>query len=236
MQLDSLSFFERLELLRLLEEQQVRTSRRRFFDLFPDHGPLRRDLYQKHLAFFKAGFDHDERLFMAANRIGKTLTGAYEMTCHLTGRYPHWWPGRRFDEPVQAWAAGTTNETTRDIVQKELFGGIDRYGTGMIPFADLIGDPRYRPNTNKAIDYAMVRHVSGGTSSIGLKSYEQRRKAFEGTARHVIWLDEEPPLDIYSECLLRTATVEGIIYVTFTPLEGATEVVRSFIDGAEHRV
>lgn len=236
MTLESLSLSEKLELLNLLEERQTRASRRRFFDLFPDDGPLRRDLYQKHLAFFESTREHSEVLFMAGNRTGKTVAGAYAMTCHLTGRYPHWWKGRRFDEPINAWASGTTNETTRDIVQKELFGDLGKLGTGMIPHADLIGEPRYRPNTNKSIDYAMVRHISGGTSTIGLKSYEQRRKAFEGTARQVIWLDEEPPPDIYSECLLRTTTVEGIIFITFTPLEGATEVVRSFIEGAEYRV
>lgn len=173
---------------------------------------------------------------MAANRVGKTVAGAYEMTCHLTGRYPDWWDGRRFHSPIHAWASGTTNETTRDIVQRELFGDIDAIGTGMIPGDLIVGEPKYRPNTNKAIDYAVVKHVSGGTSTVGLKSYEQRRKAFEGTAREVIWLDEEPPADIYSECLLRTSTVDGLIFITFTPLEGATEVVRSFIEGAELRV
>ncbi len=40
---------------------------------------------------------------MAANRVGKTEgAGGYEMTCHLTGRYPHWWEGRRFSGPVRA--------------------------------------------------------------------------------------------------------------------------------------
>jgi hypothetical protein len=53
---------------------------------------------------------------MAANRVGKTEgAGGYEMTCHLTGRYPDWWEGRRFSGPVRAWAAGKTNETTRDV-------------------------------------------------------------------------------------------------------------------------
>lgn len=193
-------------------------------------------MYEKHLAFFRAGATHSERLFMAANRVGKTVAGAFELTCHLTGRYPDWWEGRRFDGPIEAWGVGTTTETARDIVQKELFGPVDRLGTGMIPFEDIIGEPRFRMNTNKAIDYAVVRHVSGGQSMIGLKSYDQRRRAFEGTAKQVIWCDEEPPQDIYSECLMRTATVDGLIFTTFTPLQGATDVIRSFIDQAEYRV
>ena len=60
---------------------------------------------------------------MAGNRVGKT-SQAYETTCHLTGHYPTWWEGSVFHGPVKAWAAGKTNETTRDIIQVELLGNI----------------------------------------------------------------------------------------------------------------
>jgi len=36
-------------------------------------------------------------------------------------------------------------------------------------------------------------------------------------------------MDIYGECLIRTATTEGLIYMTFTPLEGMTDTVMQFI-------
>src|ERR1035438_2050607 len=67
-------------------------------------------------------------------------------------------------------------------------------------------------------------------SRVSFKSYESGRKAFEGTAQHVIWLDEEGPLDIYTECLYRTATTDGVIYTTFTPLGGMSDVVKSFVE------
>jgi len=74
---------------------------------YPDSGPLRRERYAKHLEFFSAGASRNERLFMAANRVGKTEgVGAYETTLHLTGNYPPWWLGRRFTRPISAWAAG----------------------------------------------------------------------------------------------------------------------------------
>ena len=78
-----------------------------------------------------------------------------------------------------------------------------------------------------------VRHVSGGWSRLGFKAYEQGRGSFEGTAKHVIWLDEECPLDVYGECLIRTATTGGITMLTFTPLQGITETVRQFMLGYE---
>jgi terminase large subunit-like protein len=89
-----------------LERERTRRNQRKIDRLFPDTGPLRRELYVKHLKFFRAGAVYRERLFMAGNRCGKTTAGAYEMAVHLTGQYPHWWEGRRFDGAIDAWAAG----------------------------------------------------------------------------------------------------------------------------------
>ncbi len=200
--------------------------------LFPDTGPFRRELYPRHMAFFRAGKTHRERLFMAANRVGKTICGSIETSYHLTGRYPDWWEGRVFDGPGDWIAAGTTMETMRDIVQLELMGGPDALGTGMIP-GKYIEDVKYRHNTNRAIDYALIKRHCGGTARVSLKSFDQGRKAFEGTAKQGIWLDEEPLQPIYTECLTRTATTGGIVLVTFTPLNGATDVVMDFIKKAE---
>ena len=114
---------DRLALLALLKEKERRESRRKLWTYFPDTGPLRRELYQQHLEFFRLGATVPTRCFMAANRVGKTEGGGgYELTLHLTGRYPEWWEGRRFNHPIDAWAAGDTNETVRDIIQLKLMG------------------------------------------------------------------------------------------------------------------
>jgi phage terminase large subunit-like protein len=232
-----------LELLELIEQKVIRLKRKKIEGMYPDDGPLRRELYPKHMEFFKAGADYLERLFMAANRIGKTEgAGGYETTLHLTGNYPHWWEGKVFTDPITAWAAGKTNETTRDIVQAKLFGkityesgakGVD--GTGLIPF-DCIGKLTWKQGVQDLIDTAQIKHVSGEWSTLGLKSYQQGRGSFEGTEQYVIWLDEEPPLEIYGECLIRTATTKGIIFTTFTPLEGVTEMVQTFLPNGIQKV
>lgn len=190
----------------LLAEQN-RTRFNKFATLFPDEGRLRRELYQKHLEFFDAGRLFSERCFLAANRIGKTVTGAYECTAHLSGDYPHWWTGKRFRGAIDGWAAGDTNETTRDIIQKELFGEVTWVdnvktfdGTGMIP-RDLIGRVRWKAGSvTDLADTVRVRHKTGRWSRIGLKSFDQGRRVFQGTAKHLIWLDEECPEDVYGEC------------------------------------
>lgn len=168
---------------------------------------------------------------MAANRIGKSLgVGGYETTLHLTGRYPDWWVGRRFDGPVQAWAAGDTSETTRDVIQAILFGSIEEgLGTGLINGKYIIGDPIGKRAPARAIDTAVIQHISGGTSMIGMKSFDQGRQKFQGTAKHLIWLDEEPPADVYDECLMRLMTTNGLMLCTFTPLLGLSEVALRFL-------
>lgn len=166
---------------------------------------------------------------MAANRVGKTVVGAFETTLHLTGAYPDWWQGRRFDEPVEWWAAGDTSETTRDIVQLELLGPKDDMGTGMIPAKALAGEPTARRGVADAVDTARVRHISGGISTLGFKSYDQGRKKFQGTKKHGIWLDEEPEAPIYDECMLRLMTTDGLMLCTFTPLQGLTEIALRYL-------
>lgn len=221
-----------------MEERQRRTERRKLLTYYPDTGPLRRGLYPKHLAFFEAGAVHRERLMLAANRIGKTEgIGGYEVTLHATGQYPAWWSGRRFTTPIRCWVAGATNETTRDIVQSKLFGkttwaGARKTftGTGLIP-GEALGDLTWKQGVTDLVDTARIKHTSGGWSTIGVKSYQQGRKSFEGTEQDLIWLDEEPPLDVYSECLIRTMTTDGLMMLTFTPLEGMSDVVMLFLDG-----
>lgn len=207
----------------------------KFHRFFPDDGDWARFKYAKHIEFFTAGMVYRERLFMKANRVGGTEAGAYETACHATGRYPPWWRGRRFDQPVNIWACGTTSETTRDIVQVKLFGSVDipnfsKNEEGMIPPKFIRHKSRRVHGLMGALESVWVQHVSGGTSQIGLKTYEQGREAFEGTEKHVIWCDEEPPEDCYTEMLYRTVTTGGIVYVTFTPLKGRSRVVNGFLD------
>lgn len=226
----SISRAAKLELLQLLEEKKRRESRNRMKSLYPDDGPHRRELYAKHTEFFAASSEFNELALLGGNRSGKTLAGAYKTTCHLTGKYPRWWRGKRFEDPVDAWCAGDTARTVRDILQKELLGppgDASAEGTGMIP-GDLIVSTSVKHGLSDCVEAVRVKHV-GGTSNLHFKSYDQGRQAFQGTSQHVVWLDEECPIDIYTECLLRTMTTNGVVYLTATPLLGLTELMLSFL-------
>lgn len=187
--------------------------------------------------FINASYENRQLLAMTGNRCGKTFTGAFIMACHLTGLYPDWWKGRRFDQPVVAWAAGISTVTTRDILQAELLGDpIDptKLGAGAIP-RDYIVRTVNKVGTPNAVESVVVKHISGGTSTLTFKSYEMSQDKFMGTAISVIWLDEECPKDIFTQCITRTATTDGLTYMTFTPEHGLTPLVHDFMNDIKDR-
>lgn len=188
--------------------------------------------YHKQQEFHALGASTRERLFMAGNQLGKSLSGAAEMAIHLTGRYPDWWDGRVFTKPPVAWASGVTGESVRDTVQRLLVGRPGQYGTGFIPADCIVGEPRRAMGVADLLDSVAVRHSSGGESRLYFKRYEQGREKWQGETLDIVWFDEEPPSDIYTEGLTRTNATGGMAYMTFTPLLGMSEVVTRFITEA----
>lgn len=216
-----------MQLVQTLEEQAKRKRENRLTSYSP---------YAKQVEFHASGRDNRERLLMAGNQLGKTFCGAAENAMHLTGKYPDWWRGKRWDRPTRWWAGSKTGEVTRDGVQRYLIGepkDESQWGTGMIPKADLLDWSR-RQGVPDALDSATVRHVSGGVSTLGFKSYDQGRQKWQGETLDGIWFDEEPPMDIYMEGLTRTNATMGIVMITFTPLLGMSDVVSMYLNETVH--
>lgn len=207
--------------LRALDERK-RFNRMEYFKPYP-----------KQVEFFGESLGHRETMLLGGNQIGKTECGGFATTCHMTGRYPDWWPGKRFTEPTTGWICGETSVAVRDIQQAKLCGppGVDdMFGTGLIPRELFVDRPSLSRGVTDAYDTIQVRHVSGGISTAQFKSYEQGRRKFQGTTKNWIWSDEEAPMDIYTEMLARITATQGIIYCTLTPLEGRTELVLHYLE------
>lgn len=119
-------------------------------------------------------------------------------------------------------------ESTRDTLQRLLLGRPSEWGTGTIPQASIL-DIKRAQGIADSVDCIFVRHVSGGVSRLYFKSYEKGRSKLQGETLDFAALDEEPPLDIYTEVLTRTNATKGIVWITFTPLLGMSEVVRLFL-------
>jgi len=212
----------------VLSELQRRLAERKFYGIEP---------YPWQKEFFAGGLNEIQRMLMAANRVGKTFCAAYEVVCHATGEYPEWWEGYRIDHKVPLiWVSSLTNETSRDIIQKELLGEVGSEGTGMIP-KDLIVDVKYRQaGIPDVADTILVKHKSGGTCTIKTKVAEQGYKKYQGTAPDIIWQDEEPDhFKLVTECFTRLMTTNGRYLVTFTPLMGETELVIHFKKQSSNR-
>lgn len=213
-----------------LKERELRKSRRRLEKYAP---------YKKQAEFHAAGRSYRERLFCAGNQLGKTWAGAAEVAFHATGNYPDWWEGKRFEKPVLIWTGSETNETSKGIVQNLLLGttepnqDLPEFGTGMLPYDSIVKVTTRQAGVKGVVDDILVRHASGGTSRIALKTYEQGRAKWQGESVHIVWFDEEPDSDIYFEGVTRTNATDGITFMTFTPLKGMSSVVETFFNPVE---
>jgi len=173
--------------------------------------------HEKQRKFHDAGLKAKERLFLAGNRTGKTYCGIVESAMHLTGNYPQWWQGKRFSRPIKAWAASVTSALTSEVLERG--------------YVDVIAEDLIIKHNSLRSSY-LIKHSSGGISEITFKSYEQGRKKFQAAKLDLIHLDEEPPQDIYTECLMRLMSTEednkGIVLLTMTPLLGLTDLILQF--------
>lgn len=185
--------------------------------------------YPKQLQFHNYGSTYSSRCLGAGNQLGKTYSAANEVAIHATGDYPEWWQGKRFDTPVVIWVGGVSGATIRDTSQKLLVGRVEleEYGTGSIP-KDKIVHCQKALGTPNLLDHVRVKHNSGKDSLIFFKSYEQGRLKWQGETIHLVWFDEEPPEDIYTEGLTRTNKHGQFVMLTFTPLLGMTAVAMKF--------
>lgn len=184
--------------------------------------------YKKQKEFHAAGARFRERTFAAANQFGKSYSAAAEMAIHLTGEYPAWWEGRRWDRPVHAWCAGVTGESTRDTLQRLLMGRPGELGTGTIPAECIISHTNGR-GVADAMDTVIVRNKFGGQSTLSFKSYALGREKWQGATLDIVAFDEEPTDPaLYTEGLTRTNATGGMVWMTFTPLLGMSEIVMRF--------
>lgn len=196
--------------------------------------------------FYEAGRFARHRLLSGGNRVGKTTIPEVELVFHLTGEYPPWWRGHRFDEPILAWEWATSNEKSRNVQQKALLGprGGKNIGGGMLP-RDRILDVSFRQcGLDNVVDTVTVKWGSGRrqkSSAVSFKTYAQGIEAAQGESVPWIRLDEE--LDpnngkhkgIFGECLARLLDCEGFLTVTRTPLAGNLEMSKHFSEDVEGR-
>lgn len=212
-----------IELQKLEEELRRRENENKLKNFRP---------YKKQVEFMND--KHKIVALFGGNQSGKTTVGSAYVGYHLTGEYPSWYKGIKYDRPVVVWVAGESSTRVRDTLQEKLFGPIGDWGTGLIPKQNIIGDPIRKGGIPHAIDIARVKHKSGGTSVIQFFSYDQGREKFQGSTVDLVWCDEEPPEDIYKEAKMRTIATSGYVFLTFTPLRGVTPLCDEMISNNDN--
>ena len=181
-------------------------------------------------AFFATG-SVDRRGILAANRIGKTVSTCYETAMHLTGQYPDWWQGHRFSGAITAMVAGEGWAQVALVLQNELLGTPDikireGLGTGAIPLSAIVDDTIRSDGAN--VISCEIRHQSGGKSYLLFANYTQEVRQLQGLKLNLAVFDEQPPDDFFSEVVTRTATTQGKVLCSFTPLKGLNGLVSKF--------
>jgi len=202
--------------------------------VFPLEGPFSRDKYHKHWEFFKAGATHRFRVLGGGNGSGKSFSVSTELTYHMTGEYPEGWEGYRFKKAIKVWVICESGSLWRDSMQQALLGSAgEEFGTGLIR-KELLHDTKSMPGVPGAIGQIMTKNKNGGVSSVTVKTFEMGRNQFQAANLDLLIFDEEPPDDIYSECVMRTRGVKGVrepgrVMMAFTPLKGLSEVVLRYL-------
>lgn len=191
--------------------------------------------YPWQVDFHNAGGEFRQRALISGNQTGKTETCAAEVAIHATGLYPDWWKGLRIKHPIECLIACESNEMTRDIQQKKLYGEFELEstepdGTGWVPKDRILGWDNRVCGLKGVYDKVQVRHASGGVSVIHQKSYEQGYTKFQGVQYDLTWLDEEPDdIKIFSEVLMRLIARKGHLLLSRTPLFGMTDLIDHFL-------
>lgn len=156
------------------------------------------------------------RFVFGGNRTGKSVCGALETIWYATGLHPF----IKIPHACDGWVVSLTRQVQRDVAQAKI---LQYLPPEWIVKVVMVSGSSFAP-AHGVIDFILVRNVFGTTSKIGFRNCEQGRERFQGVALDFVWFDEEPPEEIYDECLLRLLDRGGVHWVTMTPLKGRSWV------------
>ncbi len=204
---------EKREILSRLAEIDKELERRRKDDKLSGYNAGRKK-HKKQIAFHKC--KKRNRWVFGGNRSGKTECGAVECLWMLRGIHPY----RKNRKDVFGWAVSLSQQVQRDVAQAKILHYLPK---SWIADITMLSGRKDSPASG-VIDQIKIKNVFGGISTLGFKSCDQGREKFQGSSLDFVWFDEEPPRDIYEECLMRVMDRRGDIFATMTPLKGKTFV------------
>lgn len=202
---------KREEILNRISEIDKELSKRKKNDRLRGYNSGKKK-HKKQLAFHKC--KKRNRWVFGGNRSGKTECGAVECIWMLRGIHPY----RKNRKDAFGWAVSLSQQVQRDVAQAKILHYLPK---SWIAEITMLSGRKDSP-AGGVIDQIKIKNVFGGISTLGFKSCDQGREKFQGSSLDFVWFDEEPPKDIYEECLMRVMDKRGDIFGTMTPLKGRT--------------
>lgn len=198
-----------LQIKRIEKKQAERKRNNRIFE-YNKTEPIHKKQMEFHRCLKR------NRWVFGGNRSGKTECGAVEAIWLARGIHPF----RQNRSNVCGWVVSPTFAVSREVAQSKILHYLN---------PDWIVDIVMQSGKSSfpeggIIDYILIKNALGGISKIVFKSAEMGREKFQGASLDFVWFDEEPPEDIYDECLMRVLDKKGEIFGTMTPLKGLTFV------------
>ena len=199
------------EILNRLAQIEYELKRRRKSEKLDSYNTGKKK-HKKQIAFHKC--KKRNRWVFGGNRSGKTECGAVETVWIARGIHPY----RKNRQNVFGCVVSLSQQVQRDVAQSKILSYLPK---SWIEDITMLSGRKDSPEGG-VIDQIKVKNVFGGVSTIGFKSCDQGREKFQGSSLDFVWFDEEPPKEIYEECLMRVMAKRGDIYGTMTPLKGQT--------------
>ncbi|MCD7728846.1 MAG: terminase family protein [Clostridia bacterium] len=212
------SLMQREDILTLLLQVEKEMQCRREADKLGQYNSGRKK-HKKQLAFHKC--KKRNRWVFGGNRSGKTECGAVEAIWIARGVHPY----RKNRKDVFGWVVSLSQQVQRDVAQKKILYYLPK---NWIEDITMLSGRKDSPSGG-VIDQIKIKNVFGGFSTIGFKSCDQGREKFQGSSLDFVWFDEEPPQDVYEECLMRVMDKRGDIFGTMTPLKGLTFIYNEIV-------
>lgn len=157
-----------------------------------------------------------EVAYFAGNKSGKTYCGAkYVVQAALGKDAAKYGLEVLYETPVHVWVGSVDFKTQRESSQQCI--------ETLLPKAEI---KKVYTLTNGIVD--RIDLVNGNT--IGFKTYDQGRKAWQGPVKTIVWLDEEAPADVMAEARARLTAPNAKLILTMTPLLGITNVYKEFVE------
>jgi phage terminase large subunit-like protein len=183
---------EGLRKVALLKQEELRKKRDGLLWLYEPQ--------EQQIPFHKS--DKRVRWIFGGNRSGKSIASHVEVMQLALGIHPY----RKMVVPNHGWVVSVDFQTSTDVSE-------------FIMLQYLPKSKIKHTSAGNPIDGNRVITLTNG-STIGFKSADSGATKFQGTSRHWILYDEEPPYDVYNECNMRLIDTNGLTICAETPTLG----------------